>query len=299
LFGWFNVIAPMYFYAWVTLLLGLAFLGGIGGLRHYRHFEWQLIGMLGIYTLIFLVSWWKFLELVVAGQGRLWFPLLGIIACLVAWGLANIPSCLLQGGLLGGMAVETRAFPITLIAPAYKPTPSLAHWSPPQDAVAFDFREPWAEKACSRLWLTPNSVDIQSNQVTLTFWWESRCIMSGYWSEFIHLADLNQETCVAGNTQYILAQYDTMPSGGDLPVPAFQPNTIIEERLVVPYEAVGENLAIEIGLYDAAGTFIRAIVTPPTEPTHFASLGKCGADVISLPLEVARHGIATKALPFE
>lgn len=255
MFGWFNIPAPEWFYTFTAVIVALGIAGFWVSLKSIHR---PLYAFLGLYVVLFVVSWWQFNQMVNGSQGRLLFPVMGIFALILGVGLARLPR-LVSGGLLAILAICAVIFPLVLIAPTYAHTPALQGWTPPDGAGGYLIREPWQDEACLTAWVHPtgrNSIDV---------WWQPTCEIEGYWSVFIHVIDPQQERCIAGDTSYILAQVDTMPDGGNLPFPAMQPGEIYVESLSIP-QVDFEDVQVQVGLYDAeGGSFIRAFVTPLEE----------------------------------
>ncbi|KAB2863148.1 MAG: hypothetical protein F9K46_06175 [Anaerolineae bacterium] len=295
LFGWFNIIAPVDFYRWTLILMGFAGIGLlIGSFRAVRsrlptHDNAVIVALLTLQALIIEVSWYDYVHRVVSGQGRLWFPLLGGLACAMAYGLKVWHPKWLTVPLLGGMAAATIGFPILLIAPTFA-TPSqipIDEWRPPANAASFWVREPWEDHACLRLWVSPPEWNPSDRLVQLNVAWETLCPISGYWSQFLHLTDPTLETCQAGDIQYILAQWDSMPAGGNLPLPAFRVGYVVEDTvsLDIPDTLdLSNQWVLQTGLYDAAGTFIRAAVE--SDRLHPAiTINTCAANAVNIRME--------------
>ena len=292
LFGWFNILSPESFYAWVIGLIAIAALGMAWALarRAAKPDPLQRIMILLLlgHAALHIGSWWQFHQLVNAAQGRLWFPLLAGISVALAWGLAQWPRWL-SGGLLAGLLAWAIWLPAGQIAPVYAPsaTQDLATWQAPQAAQRFSFREPWREDACLDLWLEPITWDGQS-PITLNYAWAARCPMTGYWSVFLHFIDTEQERCVAGDTAYILVQTDSMPDGGRIPTAAMLPGRLLQDSLTL---AAPQSLPhagpwhIQTGLYDAGGSFIRAFVTQDGDATDALQIGRCAPESIQLQLQ--------------
>jgi hypothetical protein len=157
---------------------------------------------------------------------------------------------------LSGMALAAVGFPFVLVAPAYTPTEQIpvSDWQPPENAVPIDFREPWNEDHCLRLWVVPAEWDRSNSPIRLRLMWETRCPVGGYWSVFVHFADLSLETCQVGDNRHVLAQYDSMPDGGNLPLPAFRPGHVVQETIeMTPPAGIDYAKAwhLRVGLYDA------------------------------------------------
>jgi hypothetical protein len=295
LFGWFNLPAPAAFYAWVTITL----IAAVAGLAiamitntRWRRDDLLLAAVLLSHTAAVIGGWAQFNTLVLAGQGRLWFPTLSALGCALAAGLSAWHIRLAALTLLAGIGLGTVAFPFTLLRAAYAPTPQMAveAWARPADAVGFPIREPWNDRACVVLWLRPASEDAES--VTIDYAWESRCQMTGYWSVFVHISALDRETCATGDTAHIAAQFDSMPDGGNTPVPALRPGHVLIDRITVPRPAAlssGGRWAAQTGLYDAGGTFIRALITPDADQelpdTEAVFVGRCSPELINLRLK--------------
>lgn len=263
LFGWFNVIAPLEYYYWMALVIGVSSLGGVFALRRIElSLNNSLIGILMVgYTLLFILSWRQFNVLVPAAQGRLWFPLMAVGVLGMSIGLGELPL-LGKYALFGGMATAVIGLPFLLIRPTFQPSDQfrVEDWSVPTDAALFVFREPWKAEACLNMWVNPPTIDAVHRWVEVRVAYEARCRIEGYWSRFIHLSNLSIQSCLAGDTQHILVQNDSMPDGGKLPLPALKVKHVAEEviRLEIPPDAPLERIThLQMGFYDANGTFIR------------------------------------------
>lgn len=288
LFGWFNLPAPPLFYQWSVAIVAA---GGAGvlGLLARRHgaissVRWAQGGVLLLFTILFAASWASFNRLVYAAQGRLLFPLLGVMAPVAGRGLAALPRSL-TAILVGALSVGALVLPVTVIAPAYRPLP--ADTRPPSSAVPLDFREPGKTDACIHLETPP--ARHQGSLVEVDLWWHVSCAVEGYWSVFVHLVDIEAEPCLPGVTDYILAQVDSMPQGGRLPFPAMVPGTRYYDRLVVPLPDgldPTRDWDLYLGLYDAVG---RSGTRLPVESDPLSGAigsGKCAPDVVRYHLPV-------------
>ncbi|MFW5690938.1 MAG: DUF2142 domain-containing protein [Chloroflexota bacterium] len=224
LFGWFNVRPPLAFYL-LPGAIALAAMVGMGlygrqiarGLR--TPFGMAAALLLLLYGLIFVGSWWHFHQMVNAAQGRLFFPLLGLIAPALAYGLTRLPRAV-PALAVAGLGLAAVALPPLVIAPAYATAPPSAAadtWAPPADAIAYVVREPWREASCLTLVTRPVTWDGEAQPIAVDVWWLVACPIEGQWSVFTHFVDVALETCEPGVTDYILAQHDTMPQGGRLP----------------------------------------------------------------------------------
>ncbi|MCS6836618.1 MAG: hypothetical protein NZ750_11440 [Anaerolineae bacterium] len=276
LFGWFNILSPMAFYHGVLVLCCVAGLGLLLRLRRTKLSRTSLLlmGVFTFYVLVIGAAWWQFNQLTYAAQGRLFFPLLGIAALLLALGLAHWPAWA-RALSLGGLGLACLLLPITRLAPSYAPdwTPH----QPPENAIAFQLREPWQAEACLTLWLeAPSWLDELELEIVLH--WRADCPISGYWSVFFHAIDDTRLSCTPGDTAHILAQHDTMPQGGRLPIPSLPIGRTIRDvyRLTVPSRATH----LHLGLYDAAGSFIRAFVSSTAPPSSSFKLGRCAPELI-------------------
>jgi 4-amino-4-deoxy-L-arabinose transferase-like glycosyltransferase len=293
LFGWFNIIAPLSFYHWTVLLVGLGGVGMIMGLIRRRfHIENPvMVGLLVLHGALIIGTWWQYNRLVPAAQGRVWFPLLGIFAGGIAWGLREWRWRAIPLILLSGMAFAAISFPFTLITPAYAPPEqwSVQDWNPPPDAVPMHFREPWNEAPCLTLWTLPAQWDHSVAPIRLTLTWQTTCQMTGYWSLFVHFSDLNLETCRVGDNRHVLAQLDTMPAGGNLPLPAFRPGYVWQDMVEIkPPDGIDyhKDWYLQVGLYDAGGTFIRAFVSEDERhsSTDTITIGRCSPELVNIAL---------------
>ena len=86
-----------------------------------------------------------------------------------------------------------------------------------------------------------------------------------------------------------LPQFDSMPDNGRTPLPGLKPGYVLRDRIVLaqPENAeVNPSWHIQIGLYDAAGTFIRAFIEPDesTEFTNQVFAGQCSPEYVNVTL---------------
>jgi 4-amino-4-deoxy-L-arabinose transferase-like glycosyltransferase len=283
LFGWFNIRASQFFYYWTGGMTLLA-IGGLvlGRLPSLRPNQKLMVGLMALHALVVIGAWWRFNLLVTAGQGRLWFPLIAGVALLIGAGLQAwrwlhvIP--------LAGLMVAVLAFPITLIAPAFNPPEPVANWQPTPDMTIVALREPWQEDACLTLWVKPPNMT--DNTMTLPIAIEAECPVTGFWSFFVHVVDLELQTCQPGDTRSILWQEDTMPGGGDLPLPAIRPGQVYTEMYTVDLSDLDlepdRDYALQFGFYDAGGSFIRMLIEGDTVPNDVIQIGQCGTDTLSI-----------------
>jgi 4-amino-4-deoxy-L-arabinose transferase-like glycosyltransferase len=282
-FGWFNLASPPIFYAWTVLLVGFSAVGLLwAGYCHRFRVKQEnavYLGLLLLFGVIFGASWWSFHLKINAAQGRLIFPMISVLAIIAGYGLANLPRpvtvILLLGLMLGAIIL-----PVTVIAPAYAvdtTVPTL-----PDNAVSVQIREPWREPVCLNVWTTPAQLKADSS-VEIDVWWQKTCLIEASWSVFIHMVDIEAEPCVPGVTDYILAQFDSMPQRGNLPFPAMQTNQLYYEHYSLPVPS-GVDLSrlhdVYLGLYDAVGkSGLRAAVTSDAFTDRILT-GKCSPDVI-------------------
>ncbi len=290
LFGWFNISAPLAFYHWTLLLLGFIVVGVLYGIvrSKARAEDRAVFAVLSLYGVIFIAAWWQFNQMVQAAQGRLWFPLLGVLALGSAWGLSKLPSRTPVLVLLFGIGLGTVSFPFTLLVPAYTPSPQIpvTEWQPPAAAVAMRFQEPWSTDECLILWAVPPEWDhTPDSPINIRLYWQSLCRMTGYWSVFAHFVDTELDQCTPGDNRHVLAQVDTMPEGGRLPFPAFRPGGVVRDTISL-YPPANIDLTrewhVQIGLYDAGGTFMRAFVSGTND--NNITVGKCAPESIVLRL---------------
>ncbi|MBN1565707.1 MAG: hypothetical protein JXA10_17820 [Anaerolineae bacterium] len=287
LFGWFTIMAPQWFYTWAQMLLAISGIGIALSLwrawrqRTFKADDLALVGLMIVAVTILLVSWWTFNQRVLASQGRLLFPAVGIIASGIAWGLLSLIRAFrhihygkfigygVAGGLLAGMGLATITFPFTVIAPTFDPGEQIpvAEWTPLSDAISVNFREPWNDTACLTLWIAPPPVQASATVLDLDLVWETHCPLTGFWSEFVHIVP-GDDTAEGYEAAAIIAQYDSMPLQGNLPLPAFKPGHVVQETVQIDLPATFaavDVFRISIGLYDATGTFIRMVTDSPTD----------------------------------
>jgi hypothetical protein len=278
-FGWFNLTPPRAFYDWTVLLVVAALFGAVWRVIFRRHAafraEWLTVAsgalVLGVHAVAVIAAWAQFNQLVMAAQGRLWFPLIGAVGLALAWGLRGLPR-VITAVLLGGLGVAAVAMPLLVIAPAYTPQ-AVTGWTPPADAVEMRFEEPGTGVTCVSAWLSPVIWDgdrvgdhVGDGVIEVPLHWQSTCPMQGYWSVFVHLIDLDVETCEPPDSAARLAQADTMPQDGRLTFPGMTPGTVYADTLRLPVPDAldrSRTLALNIGLYDAK-TGIRPVIRSAT-----------------------------------
>ena len=297
LFGWFNILAPQIFYNWTIVIVGLALIGSaLGFMRRWSAWP-QDDRMLALIMTVFIATytgqWVRFNNLVQAAQGRLWFPLICLIACGLTIGLDGYHLDWLKTAMIVPLALASILFPVTLIRSAYHPSDQIlrTEWVPPADVIGMPLRQPWEENVCITMWVGPAKLNPEATQAFVDVAWESTCNVSGYWSVFLHLSDLSRDLCEAGNTQHIVRQYDSMPDGGNTPFPALRPGFVLQDQLTlaIPSELDWSRpWHLQIGLYDAAGSFIRAIMLPDsmTAQVHsdVVTIGRCSPELVNIRL---------------
>jgi 4-amino-4-deoxy-L-arabinose transferase-like glycosyltransferase len=280
LLGWFNVALPPIFYLWTLLIVLAAAVGWAQRtprLRLQRSEALLVVGLIA-YSGLIVGAWWQFNQWTLAAQGRLLYPLLPIAAALLSVGLVQ-HSRGVQVILMSGLALACVSLPIVL-SRAYMPSEVVP--TPSQGSFTVWLREPWEDRPCVRLTLRVDKPPGEGH-ADLHLWWQAACPISGYWSVFVHAVDRERQTCEAGQTQHILAQVDTMPQGGRLPLPSVPHEHAAYDYLRIDLPQGATHL--HLGLYDAAGTGIRAFVTPDEDWTEGVSTGKCNPELIELTLQ--------------
>lgn len=316
-FGWFNILAPAGFYAGTVALLIMA--AGGWALRVWRartgnaplgrgavgvatssppapHGEARstdnlvIVALLLGYTALLIGAWWQFNRQVLAGQGRLLFPALSVVALAVAWGLSAYRPRWLGALPVALLGIAAAVIPLRLIGPAYAPDPPVAAatWQPPTGAVEVRLTEPGATQACLSLWTSPAAEwdGSRGTPVILHLAWQIHCPLTRDWSVFAHFIDEQREACVPGDAAYILSQIDSMPQGGRLPFTSIMPGTVVEATLAVPPPSqLGRNRAwhVQLGLYDAVGGTGERVpleIVTPLPIDALLGLGKCSPDSV-------------------
>jgi len=179
LFGWFNVMPPLAFYGLCTGWLGLSLVPSLtrawSWLRHVTLAKAALPGLLAAHALLVVGAWVVFNAQVLAGQGRLFFPLLGQFGLTMAQGLLSLPRVVRRAALCLMWSVSA-AMPSLVIAPAY--TPQWQEAIPP-DVPSFAIREAWSDEACLTLWV--QSLGVQDDgMLELALFWQAECTITGY-----------------------------------------------------------------------------------------------------------------------
>ena len=297
LFGWFNIPAPQPFYNWAIVIVGLALIGSAIGMAKNRWKTGQddriLLLILVVFAVAYIGQWVRFNNIVQAAQGRLWFPLIALVACGLVLGLDGFRLPWLKLVMLIPLLMAAILFPVSLIRSAYQPSRQItrAAWNAPANLIGMPVRQPWEDTACLMMWVGPAKLDGDSTQAIVDVFWEGHCTVSGYWSVFLHFSDLERDVCQAGNTQHILSQYDSMPDGGKSPFPALRPGFVLADHVTVaiPLDLDwSRDWHLQLGLYDAAGTFIRAIMMPEAAvgltESDVVSIGHCSPELVNIRL---------------
>jgi len=279
-FGWMNVLMPVWAYraldVWTALAaLGLLIRTGRGLARALRTRawgeEWAIgLGLLG-YVAVLFVAFLRWTAQTPASQGRLMFPAIGPISLglwvgweQIAQGLARSRSAGFILHILPSVFLSLLALlaPVLWIAPAYRPPdlPVPADILNPLDATFGD------EFRLLGYDLRPSSLE-PGETVDLTLYLEVLRPPTRDWSLFVHLVD---------DLDIILAQDDRYPRQGLVRATQLRAGERWAEvfRLRVPETAVAPaRLSLKMGFYDRQ-TWERMPVAGQADSLRYVSFGE-------------------------
>ena len=249
-FGWFNVLAPAWFYWLYTLLALLALVGwGVGWIGRRR----DLRAAVRPAALLLLAGWLTLVGLAVVrwaqisyAQGRLFFPALAALTTLLAGGLLALTPARWRRGGAGVLAIVLACIaamaPFTWILPAYPPPPLAG-----ADAEIPHNVDAVYAAGATLLGATMARSEARAGEaVTITLHWRADAALADDYSVFVHAVDVDG---------IVQAQHDSHPGLGSFPTREWRPSQVIVDQhtLVVPVGAPAPAaLRIVAGLYDAA-----------------------------------------------
>lgn len=294
LFGWLNVAYPRWVYdGFVALTLvvvaGVAWQAG-RGLRHLRRPDGRTVAalLLLLWLAVLTVSWLRFMIVAPAAQGRYFFPAAPTLIWLAALGLSAWRAWRVEVLAPPALALLAAITPFWIIAPAYRPPPTLA--ALPATLTPLQV-ESGAGMTLAGALLEEVTV-LPGATLTLTVAWRADHAPDRDWSVFVHLVDTDG---------LMVAQADTMPGGGLAPTSTWRPGDLRVDhyRLRVPLTAYTPNQAHwRIGLYDpyAPGqprAGLRATTLPPGMRLSSDALD-FGAITIATPPGAAPNPVAVE-----
>jgi len=279
-FGWMNVLMPVWAYraldVWTALAaLGLLIRGSRGLVRALRTRawgeEWVIgLGLLG-YVAILFVAFLRWTAQTPASQGRLMFPAIGPISLglwvgweQIAQGVARSRSAGFILRILPTVFLSLLALlaPVLWIAPAYRPPdlPVPADIPNPLEATFGD------EFRLLGYDLRPSALE-PGETVDLTLYLEVLRPPTRDWSLFVHLVD---------DLDIILAQDDRYPRQGLVRATQLRAGERWAEvfRLRVPETAVAPaRLSMKMGFYDRQ-TWERMPVAGQADSLRYVAFGE-------------------------
>ncbi len=249
LFGWFNVLGPLWFITLMDVFTGLALVGGIvWGVRHIRlrNFEpFYPIGLLGLHFVIVFVAFIQWNRLIWATTGRLLYPAIASMSILIALGwyslvegrkslrpLAAIPVVILL--------VVALLLPFTTIAPAYAPPSPVS--ALPADAIPADVTFEKIQVAGFRI--DPAPV-LPGGNLPITL----------YLSGEPDPRDLSLYLTVFDGAGQPVGKIDSYPGSGNLPTSAWIPGSLYADSYAIPISPAARGPAqfsVEFGWWDFA-----------------------------------------------
>lgn len=245
-FGWFNILAPGFYYWFYDVLAVLGLMGIVVALTQTRqraHLSFALL-MLPLWLGIVALALWYFSADIISNQGRLMFPALSSYAVLWAWGILSlVPG---QWSRVVTVAAATvfvliaAAVPAWLIAPSYKPTLVASNTLPENLKPVTARFENGVE------WL---GVDVKREQVRtgetlgVTLYYRVASAQALNQAVFIHLVN---------SAQVIVAQRDSLIGLGN--PDALEPGVLYADTLPIsipPALPAPDVWRIEAGMYNS------------------------------------------------
>jgi uncharacterized membrane protein len=186
IFGWFNVFTYQAFYRVMDFVALLGLVGltvGAFRMRRDRLLTIVFLALIVALALISLISW---TSQTAASQGRLLFPFIAAISCLLAYGLdrLRIPALLVDVPL----AAFALAVPFMTILPAYAPPAQLAQLPP----TATPIYAQWRDMALVGYEVQPRRY-APGDAVPITLYWQPVKAADADYSLFIRLLNPNND----------------------------------------------------------------------------------------------------------
>ncbi|MBK6429236.1 DUF2142 domain-containing protein [Candidatus Amarolinea dominans] len=276
LFGWLNLPYPTWVY---TALRGLEIVIGLGLLlalwqaRAARRkpsavapnrpatFLPSLLPsfLLMLWLALLIFSWLRFMVIAPAAQGRYFFPAAPTLGLLLLMGLRGLHGRL--GWLVAsGLFLLSALTPFALIAPAYRPPPSIGAAN--LAALQVNLGTAFAIEG-----VAATSGQVQPGDVaTVTVRWRALAPNARDYSIFIHLVS---------NDGLTVAQTDTMPGAGLLPTSQWTPGQTYTEAYQVHIPATTytpDQAHWAVGLYDhATGQRLPVMLMVPGADSRVAA----------------------------
>lgn len=251
LFGWRSIeVDALIYWALMALdrlaLLGLAF-WIIRQLRNRRTAPNTTTSLLLIIVWVAtaFAALLQFMRVAWGHHGRLLFPAIAGIACLLAWGIRELVPQRYQPALtwgLGGtmLALSITCIPLYLI-PSYAPPPALTQ----SDLEAIPYRTEIQFGGMLTLlgYDVDRSVIHPGDELHVTLYWRADAPMPEDYTVFIHVLD---------EIEAVIAQRDTYPGLGRQPTSRWPVGKIIADTYAIPIPlgiyTPGKGI-LEIGVY--------------------------------------------------
>jgi hypothetical protein len=272
-FGWGNIRAAPWVYAFLRVLVVLSSLGLVVGLVRRRA---QLrVTLVKAVPLIVLAAWigFAFVELVhwmditQAPHGRLFFPVLPALAPLLVYGLAQWAPRIVEPFAARTWAVSLFALglasPFVVLRPAYAFPRLLYESQVPATAHRVDVTY-GAQVKLLAYEVSPNHA-LPGESISLTLYWQGLAQMDADYSVGIHLQNSQRQ---------VIGERNSYPGHGMLPTRLWRVGQIVQDTYWVPVAAEAPTsgvVQIQVALYtredrqdlpakDPAGQVITPII---------------------------------------
>jgi 4-amino-4-deoxy-L-arabinose transferase-like glycosyltransferase len=260
-FGWMSIPAPRWLYV-AYALLSLAAVAGLAGAAVGAQRHSKGLGLpLAVWALPALALGWTLSFALTAGlvawQGRFLFPALAAIALLLArgllfWATGDRRQARGDRGRLRGVALSlalspfalsAALLPFTTIAPSYvwRTLPAARAEAQLGTPATLRFAENWKRGAELRGWRVGGELRA-GGTLTVTLTWHALEQVPRDWTVFLHVVDARGE---------IVAESNTKPQGGALPMPLWAPGDWVADPhpIALPATLPPGAHTLRVGLY--------------------------------------------------
>ncbi|GAP63968.1 hypothetical protein ARMA_2391 [Ardenticatena maritima] len=232
-FGWFNILAPRWWYTLLDVLTLAALVGlGVQAWRVWlrRHsIAWRTALMWGVvlvWPLLILAGVFNWARITPGAQGRLLFPALAPLMLLLGVGLRTITPARWRVRLAwlacSAWALSALWLPLGVIRPAYTPPPHGEQIALPDEMVRLN----WRTGAMTLLGYTisPRVLEPGAMARVVLYWQADTPLHEAY----------SVSTKLYGYRDEFLGQHDSYPGGGTYPTTFWQVGEIVTDPHWIP-----------------------------------------------------------------
>lgn len=231
-FGWFNILAPRWWYAILDLMTLVALAGlGVQAWRVWRTrhmLEWRTVLqwlVVLVWPLLILAGVFNWARITPGAQGRLIFPALAPIMVLLGAGWRALTPARWRSALarvaLTGWVLSALWLPFGVIRPAYTPPPHGQTLQLPDDLVEVG----WTYGDMRLLGYTAPAVVTPGTMAHVVLYWQATAPMDEAYSV---------STKLYGYQDEFLGQHDSYPGGGTYPTTFWQVGEIVTDPHWIP-----------------------------------------------------------------